>query len=131
MSYAKQPHFPWGNSIDESRANLWWSGVRSTVEVTAHPEGDTVTGARQMIGNVWEWTDDDFGRWSGSEDWLDEGELKSVRGGAFDTYVESEAACTAGSADYASARKHNIGFRCVLDRAYLENVPSAEELVTV
>jgi iron(II)-dependent oxidoreductase len=129
MAIGTQPHYPWGNSIDESRANLWWSGTNGTVGVFHHPEGDTATGARQMIGNVWEWTYDEFGPWSELRGWIDTAQLRSVRGGAFDTYMESQASSLHGSADVASNRKHNIGFRCVLDRHYLERL-SATEPVT-
>ena len=130
MAIASQPHYPWGNSIDEARANLWWSGIHSAVSVADHEEGDTPNGIRQMVGNVWEWTEDEFGPWSGHDGWLESDDLKSIRGGAFDTYLESQAACTAGSADRAAARKHNIGFRCVLDRKYLDQLAGEDSLVT-
>lgn len=117
MASTKQPRYPWGNSIDESRANLWWTGVSETVDVTAYPEGDTPNGARQMIGNVWEWTGDEFGTWCDQKGWVKNQDAKSVRGGAFDTYLESQATCVYGSGDRAAVRKHNIGFRCVLDSA--------------
>lgn len=48
--------FPWGDEAPgSSRANLDCSGGW-VVDVAAFPEGDTVHGLRQMIGNVWEWT---------------------------------------------------------------------------
>ena len=124
LSIATQPHYPWGNSIDESRANLWWSGAADTVEVYEHSEGDTASGARQMIGNVWEWTSDEFGAWSERKGWTDTAAMRSIRGGAFDTYLESQASSIQGSADGAANRKHNIGFRCVLERDYLDKVSS-------
>jgi iron(II)-dependent oxidoreductase len=40
--------------------------------------------------------------------------VKSVRGGAFDTYFENQATCQFQSGDDPTSRKHNIGFRCAL-----------------
>jgi iron(II)-dependent oxidoreductase len=49
--------FPWGNEAPTmEHANLDFNHV-SVVDVGAYPEGDSVFGCRQMIGNVWEWTD--------------------------------------------------------------------------
>jgi iron(II)-dependent oxidoreductase len=40
--------------------------------------------------------------------------MKSLRGGAFDTYFETQAMCQFQSGDIPIGRKHNIGFRCAL-----------------
>ena len=40
--------------------------------------------------------------------------LKSIRGGAFDTYFDTQAHCQFQSGESPLARKHNIGFRCAL-----------------
>ena len=40
--------------------------------------------------------------------------MKSIRGGAFDTYFDNQATCQFQSGDSSLARKHNIGFRCAL-----------------
>ena len=37
--------------------------------------------------------------------------MKSLRGGAFDTYFDSQATCQFQSGDSPLARKRNIGFR--------------------
>ena len=53
-------HFPWGDDPPTpERANLDWRNS-GPVEVGAYPAGDSAFGCRQMIGNVWEWTADDF-----------------------------------------------------------------------
>jgi iron(II)-dependent oxidoreductase len=48
--------FPWGDRLPApDLANLDWSHL-GVVDVSAYPEGDSVFGCRQMIGNIWEWT---------------------------------------------------------------------------
>lgn len=88
----RRRHFPWGNDPPSfERANLDWrhSGI---VEVGAYPAGDSAFGCRQMIGNVWEWTVDDFLPYPGftvdpykeySQPWF--GTHKVLRGGCWAT----------------------------------------------
>jgi iron(II)-dependent oxidoreductase len=85
-------YFPWGDVAPTSEhANLDWhkSGV---VEVGAYAAGDSPFGCRQMIGNVWEWTADDFQPYPGfvidpykeySKPWF--GTHKVLRGGCWAT----------------------------------------------
>ena len=40
--------------------------------------------------------------------------MKSIRGGSYDTYFDAHAAADFQSGENPLARKHNIGFRCVL-----------------
>ena len=59
--------FPWGNQPPEpERANLDWSRM-GRVDVAAHAAGDSALGLRQMLGNVWEWTQSDFVPYPGFE----------------------------------------------------------------
>ncbi len=52
--------FPWSDETPSpQRANLDWQAM-GCVDVAALPEGDSAFGCRQMIGNVWEWTDTTF-----------------------------------------------------------------------
>ena len=84
--------YPWGEESDATgRANLDGSGG-GTVPVGALAAGDSPCGCRQMLGNVWEWTGDDFGPFPGfvpdpykeySEPWF--GDHKVLRGGCWAT----------------------------------------------
>lgn len=52
--------YPWGEATpDRARANLD-GGRLGTADVAAHGAGDSPWGCRQMIGNVWEWTESTF-----------------------------------------------------------------------
>jgi iron(II)-dependent oxidoreductase len=52
--------FPWGaEAPDSTRANLDWRSM-GCLDVGALPAGDSAFGCRQMIGNVWEWTNSAF-----------------------------------------------------------------------
>ena len=114
-STPQQRKYPWGNTIDAEKANLWSSGVESTVAVSACEGGLSAAGLYQLVGNVWEWTNDEFGLWHNDEQNVtSQNPLKGLRGGAFDTYFDSQAVCQFQSGDSPLARKRNIGFRCAL-----------------
>lgn len=88
---SRRRHFPWGDDPPTAeRANLDWRF--GLVEVGAHPSGDSAFGCRQMIGNIWEWTVDDFLPYPGftvdpykeySKPWF--GTHKVLRGGCWAT----------------------------------------------
>jgi gamma-glutamyl hercynylcysteine S-oxide synthase len=110
-----QRKFPWGDAMDRSLTNLWSSGCGDTVPVTRHGEGASVGGVQQLVGNVWEWTSTTFGAWEPAAVRLETDiPLKSLRGGAFDTYFEAQAQCQFQSGDSPLVRKLNIGFRCAV-----------------
>ncbi len=117
-SHGNQPvqrRYPWGDSMEPEMAKLWGSGPGSTVPVTEFTAGASVGGVYQLIGNVWEWTISDFGRSGEPAESLDLPlPMKSLRGGAFDTYFDVQASCHFQSADHPLARKPNIGFRCAV-----------------
>ena len=106
-------------------ANLWGSGPEGTAAVSAFAEGMSVGGVYHLIGNVWEWTHSNFGAWDVAARKLEvTGPMKSIRGGAFDTYFDNQATCQFQSGDSSLARKRNIGFRCALgvcDVSLLDN----------
>lgn len=108
--------YPWGDSLDLQRCNIWASGNAGTLSVDACPGGAAPNGVLQLIGNVWEWTNSDFvcadtqGRRV-----VGETRMNSIRGGAFDTYFAWQATATFRTGLACVARSCNVGFRCALD----------------
>ena len=124
-----QRRYPWGDAMDRGRANLWGSGPERIVDVNEFAEGVSVGGVYQLIGNVWEWTNDDFRPEQVlPEDMTLEVSLKSIHGGAFDTYFDNQATCQFQSGETALARRHNIGFRLAISVCDMVlSVPVASE----
>ena len=89
---AEKRRFPWGADIPSpERANLEWQSM-GAIDVHALPAGESAFGCRQMMGNVWEWTADDFLPYPGfvadpykeySQPWF--GDRKALRGGCWVT----------------------------------------------
>jgi iron(II)-dependent oxidoreductase len=110
-----QRKYPWGDFMDHGRTNLWGTGRGDTVPVDEFAAGVSVGGVYQLIGNVWEWTRADFRPVDlGGGYMLTDVPMKSIRGGAFDTYFDNQATCQFQSGEAAMARRHNIGFRCAI-----------------
>lgn len=110
-----QRRYPWGDTMDRTKANVWGSGPGDTVPVQQFAEGVSVGGVYQLSGNVWEWMWGNYVPPDGSDgSWAAEIGLKSLRGGAFDTYFDNQATCQFQSGDAAVARKANIGFRLAI-----------------
>ena len=84
--------FPWGESPpDKTRVNMD-AAAMGCVDVAALPQSDSPYGCRQMLGNVWEWTDTDFAPYPGFapdmyEDYSQPlfGATKVLRGGGWAT----------------------------------------------
>jgi iron(II)-dependent oxidoreductase len=84
--------YPWGDEPPTpERANLDWRAI-GCLNVDALPAGESAFGCRQMLGNVWEWTADDFTGYPGfapgpyqeySAPWF--GDHKVLRGGCWVT----------------------------------------------
>jgi len=124
-----QRKYPWGNTMDRSRTNLWGSGPQTTVPVGDYASGVSVSGLYQLVGNVWEWTSTSFDTpppprrlTEETAPPIAEVPMKSIRGGAFDTYFDAQATCHFQSGERVLARKHNIGFRCALSACDVANL---------
>jgi gamma-glutamyl hercynylcysteine S-oxide synthase len=110
-----QRRYPWGETMDRSRANLWGSGADRVVAVDEFAGGVSVGGVYQLIGNVWEWTCASYrGADHPAGALIPQTDLKSIRGGAFDTYFDNQATCQFQSGEHPLHRRHNIGFRCAV-----------------
>jgi len=111
-----QRKYPWGDTFDRGKANIWGSKPARIVAVEEFSEGASVGGLYQLIGNVWEWTATTLETDPQPEEAVQGYEtlLKTIRGGAFDTYFEHQANCHFSSGENPIFRKHNIGFRCAL-----------------
>jgi gamma-glutamyl hercynylcysteine S-oxide synthase len=129
-----QRKYPWGDMMDRSRANLWGSGPGRTVPVDQYPSGISAGGVHQLIGNVWEWTSSNYIGASLPQEFMPHSglrlpsPLRSIRGGAFDTYFDTQAACQFQSGENPLNRRNNIGFRCAIGVCDLMLVrPAMEE----
>jgi iron(II)-dependent oxidoreductase len=108
--------YPWGDALDTTRCNIWSSGIRSTVPVSTYETGAAPNGVLQLCGNVWEWTNSEFDVTDrNGRPIIGDMLMKSVRGGAFDTYFASQATSFFRTGLAALARVHNTGFRCAMN----------------
>jgi gamma-glutamyl hercynylcysteine S-oxide synthase len=58
--------WPWGDKMDPSRLNTYYN-VGSATNVTAYPQGKSISGVYDLSGNVAEWTADDLLPYEGSQ----------------------------------------------------------------
>jgi gamma-glutamyl hercynylcysteine S-oxide synthase len=120
---AAEQRYPWGNSFDHTRANIWSPNRCATIPVDALDAGNTPNGVRQLVGNVWEWIDTQFCPASeGAAKVVLPEMMAEVRGGAFDTYFASQATCVFRTGQAILSRPANVGFRCCVHPRDL-NVP--------
>lgn len=121
-NHLAQRRFPWGEQFEEARANLRPGGCGQLVDVGEYAAGICSHGVQQLLGNVWEWTCDEFehipsevaARRSLSKAGQIAVSLKITRGGAYDTDLDGQSAAELIHAECPLARAANIGFRCAL-----------------
>ena len=117
--------YPWGNSFDPARANTWSGGNSGTVPVDDCYSGCTPNGIYQLVGNVWEWVATPYVCSTGNGGLSGEvtQPMGEIRGGAFDTYFETQATCQFRTGQPLFYRGINVGFRCCLDANRLNPPP--------
>jgi formylglycine-generating enzyme required for sulfatase activity len=121
--------YPWGNEFDETKANVAKGDKGKLMPVGSFPQGASVYGVEDMIGNAWEWTkswyrpypnstyeDDKFGQ-----------KQKVIRGNSYGDhghYPDEEArrvvVAEMSRANYRfsfspRARTKDSGVRCAMD----------------
>jgi len=110
--------YPWGESWDSSRANTEHSKIGRTMPVGSYPEGASLYGAHDMIGNVWEWTASlhrpyPYAGGDGRED--PRGSERRVRrGGSYADGGQKALRSTFRSRFEPEATRNNLGFRCAM-----------------
>ncbi len=121
--------YPWGNTFSPEKTNTWVGGPGDTVPVDQYYEGCTPNGVYQLIGNVWEWVATQFQYDAGTSGLRVSFEqpLAEIRGGAFDTYFETQATSQFKTGQPFLSRIDNLGFRCCLPANQLREPPSPTE----
>ena len=81
--------YPWGDKFEKFRANTSESGRINTTAICNYPQGISPTGAWDMSGNVWEWTNS----------WYEKpNEYRVLRGGSWAYYVRLARCASRGQA---------------------------------
>jgi formylglycine-generating enzyme len=126
--------YPWGNKWNPGGkflANIWTGefpasntaedGYAGTNPVTAFPE--TAFGLKNMIGNVWEWTEDWWGVEHSPERASNPGGPASgtdrvKKGGSFMCHADYcyRYRCEARSSNTPDSSAYNLGFRCAANK---------------
>jgi eukaryotic-like serine/threonine-protein kinase len=111
----------WGkkNGVDEQAMFKADDGWETTAPVGSFPRGASRYGVQDVVGNVWEWVSDYFDDYKPDE--LDNptgpitGEMRVIRGGAWNGAFASWVRPTFRYRDIPSKRSYGIGFRCASD----------------
>lgn len=113
----KTRSFPWGNEWDSVKVNA--DNPEGNIQPVGSysPEGDSIYGAADMSGNVWEWVMDWYGKYEESEQpQLNPigslpGEYRILRGGSFEDSM-IEARSTYRLPYLPGFVYPDVGFRC-------------------
>ncbi len=107
--------YPWGNQVDSTKFNTGGS----IAQVDAYPDGASPFGIYDMVGNVWQMTNDlyDNGSYTfmmikGGSYYNPQGSYWYISGGMMPVYHPQQLLLVAPSID----RCATVGFRCVQDR---------------
>lgn len=134
--------YPWGHEFEIARLNscdnecsssessftfIGSDGYASTAPVGTYPDGASPVGALDMAGNVWEWVNDryrgDYYIWALSANPVgpELGELRVLRGGAWDNGAPDFFRSANRAKNLHDNRKDNVGFRCAFDNSEIES----------
>jgi sulfatase modifying factor 1 len=107
--------YPWGDTWEKNRSNTYEIGNGSKVNVGRYERDISPFGARDMLGNVREWTDSWFKAYKGnSRRHENYGETyRVVRGLSYQFYGGRSAVYTRGG--YLPGSLFDFGFRCAKD----------------
>jgi formylglycine-generating enzyme required for sulfatase activity len=107
--------YPWGNEMDSTKCNF---GLNRTTPVDAFPAGASPFGVRDLVGNVWQLTNDVYdngtnyyGIIRGGSYYNPTSSIWYVRGGPWTVDQQKELLFVSPSFD----RSSTVGFRCVKD----------------
>lgn len=106
--------YPWGNSFDPTACAMDMEAVASHVS-GARPRCVSPYGVYDMVGSVWEWTENTWG---------DDPSKRVVRGGWEASLGELGASCAYRGAHEASQGTPRIGWRCCASPAPPVRIPS-------
>lgn len=110
---ANETLFPWGNSWDNTRANL--NGKASPMAVGSFPTGQTSAGLLDMVGNVWELTSSRASYYDSRQINPEEATARVRRGGSFAEKINEHFfnATDRGWSENEDYRFPTVGFRLV------------------
>jgi formylglycine-generating enzyme required for sulfatase activity len=112
--------YPWGDQpLDESRANYVSSGVGLPTTPQGHyPDGRSVEGIDDLLGNVWEWCSDWHASYTDNQNQNpvgpQSGSSKVLRGGSWLDNPRNVRVSTRFRV-VPTSRNDTIGFRCAAD----------------
>jgi iron(II)-dependent oxidoreductase len=108
--------YPWGDEWSSARANIAEGrGAWMTAPVGCYPDGVSAYGVHDMIGNVWEWTANEYASYPGAAAPFHEVGSYTLRGSSC-VSRPTHARCTFRSRLPASYWRYHLGFRIVLAR---------------
>jgi formylglycine-generating enzyme required for sulfatase activity len=97
-----QRRYPWGDEFSPELANGQETSIGATSAVGCFGAGASPYGVEELSGNVWEWLDEDYDKYS-----------KVIRGETYYTSLE-EVTSAARQWYNPNYRDDDVGFRCVV-----------------
>ncbi|MEZ5537534.1 MAG: SUMF1/EgtB/PvdO family nonheme iron enzyme [Thiolinea sp.] len=115
-----QRRYPWGNEITDEHLNYNMT-IGQVTTPGIYPQGSSPYGCEDMVGNVWEWTRSESGKYSypdvGTDEWKQRTHSNGdravcvLRGGAFGSNLRL-VRCAVRGGGGLGYRSGYVGFRC-------------------